>query len=130
MHTHKTVECRKFRRAKTEVGIIKNVAFPSVSATNHIAFPSANNFENRSKLDWFVDSAASRHMTCHKESLHNLKLTTARGWEVTGINNTRISVHGVGEIHFTTKVIFFVNIPKEIRCSIYTYTYSNSGRRC
>lgn len=87
-----------------EEDIVKHVAFPSI-ASNHIAFPSASNFENRNELDWFVDSAASRHMTYHKESLRNLKLIKTRGWEVTGINHTRISVHGVGEIHFSTKVI-------------------------
>ena len=70
-----------------------------------VAYPSASNYVNRSELDWFADSAATRHMTYHRSSLRNFKPIRSGDRTVTGINNTEVEAHGKGEVHFTTMVI-------------------------
>ena len=52
-YTHKTIDCVEMKRTK-ECG------------NNHDAdasYSASDNFQNRSPLDWFADSGASRHMT-------------------------------------------------------------------
>ena len=69
------------------------------------SYPASDNFQNRSPLDWFVDSGASRHMTHNKALLRNFQPITQGTWTVSGIKNTTLDVHGIGEVHLTIQVI-------------------------
>jgi hypothetical protein len=91
---------------------------------NHDAdasYPASDNFQNRSPLDWFADSGASRHMTHNKALLRNFQPITQGTWTVSGIKNTTLDVHGIGEVHLTTQVI------KTKKKNIYIYIHF-SGR--
>lgn len=94
-YTHKTIDCVEMKRSK-ECG------------NNHDAdasYPASDKFQNRSPLDWFADSGASRHMTHNKALPRNFQPITQGTWTVTGIKNTTLEVHGIGEVHLTTQVI-------------------------
>jgi hypothetical protein len=44
-------------------------------------------------------------MTHNKALLRNFQPITQGTWTVTGIKNTTLEVHGIGEVHLTTQVI-------------------------
>jgi len=75
------------------------------STANNVTYPSATTYANRSELDWFAYSAATRHMTFHRASLGNTKPITTEDPTVTGFNNTKVEICGIDEVHFTKKVI-------------------------
>lgn len=88
------------KRAKTDEA--------SEYRSNHdddASYPAFENFQNRSPLDWFADSGASRHMTHNKALLRNFQPIKQGSWTVTGIKNTTLHVNGMGEVHLTTQVI-------------------------
>ena len=72
-----------------------------------VAYPSASNYVNRSELDWFADSAATRHMTYHRSSLRNFKPIRSGDRTVTGINNTEVETHYKGDPIINPQKLFF-----------------------
>jgi len=86
------------------------------------AYPAANRFQTRGPLDWWADSAATRHMTYDRGSLHNYKPVN-NPWTVTGIKNAVATVHGIGDVHLTTKVIYSMCSHKSDLILTYTYYF-------
>ena len=121
--THQTANCKKMKQARTEMPLVDDNAplvgdvkvtgdqlviqlEPAMAETPvDAAYPAANRFQTRGPLDWWADSAATRHMTYDRGSLHNYK-PIDNPWTVTGIKNAVATVHGIGDVHLTTKVIY------------------------
>ncbi|KAI9552532.1 hypothetical protein GHT06_020375 [Daphnia sinensis] len=69
------------------------------------AFPAAAFFAARSILDWFADSGATQHMTYQKSLLKNYRPVSPGSWTVSGIGETLLDVHEVGDAEVIRKVI-------------------------
>jgi hypothetical protein len=87
---------------------------------SYSAYPAAIRYENRGPLDWFADSAATQHMTYHKDVLRNFIPIGAGERTITGIKNTTADVRGIGDIHFRTKVKYIYRPNTDIRSKFIT----------
>ena len=61
-------------------------------------------FTARCHTDWFADSGATQHMSDQKSFFTHIVPVEPNSWHVTGIGDARLSVHGYGNIIFTTSV--------------------------
>jgi hypothetical protein len=68
------------------------------------AYPAYVRYESRGPLDFFADSAATRHMTHNKTILHNFTPIKAGERTIIGIKGATTDVRGIGDIYFCTKV--------------------------
>lgn len=138
--THQTANCRKMKQAKAEMPLVDDnaplvddvkvtgdqlvIQLEAVVADTPVdaAYPAANRFQTRGPLDWWADSAATRHMTYDRGSLHNYKPIN-NPWTVTGIKNAVATVHGIGDVHLTTKVIYSMCSHKSDLILTYIYYF-------
>ena len=60
-------------------------------------------FAARRHSDWYADSGATQHMTDQRVMLVNFKAIDPGTWVVSGIGDNRLTVHGQGDVEFSSR---------------------------
>nr|CAH0110709.1 unnamed protein product [Daphnia galeata] len=93
LDSHKTVDCRKLKKAREL----------SKQPKEDTGFPASACYSTRSIFDWFADSGATSHMTDQRSLIFNYKPVTPGSWMVTGIGGATLPVHGQGQVSVLTE---------------------------
>ena len=117
LDTHKTIDCRKMKRAQMArdqgdkpeasssfVASDDNMLVDPPQEHQDVSCAAAQSFSSRCLFDWFADSGATQHMSDQRQLMINYKPIEPGTWSVSGIGGMTLPVLGVGDVPVITQI--------------------------